>query len=243
MRDRDHVVRAPLTGRLFDADGNPMTPSFSHGASGKVYRYYVSAPLQQGARLDARQGEIRRVSANAIERLLGEMMAGLLPERGHDALGALVRAEVHTGSLQLSIQSRHLTRMRERLPDGAMAERDPVEASRLLVTVPIRMQLRGGRTSLVRGDVPRERRDPVLIKALRKAHAMLPRDRSGAPALEVAPAVPYHRLLLRLAFLAPDLQRDILAGRQPEELTLERLVRGDIPPEWDKQRRLFSRRS
>lgn len=66
---------------------------------------------------------------------------------------------------------------------------------------------------------------------------MLPRDSRGVPALETAPTLPYHRMLLRLAFLAPDIQRDILGGRQPAGLTLEQLVRGDIPPGWDAQRR------
>ena len=28
---RDRVARAPLTGRIFDADGNPMSPTFSYG--------------------------------------------------------------------------------------------------------------------------------------------------------------------------------------------------------------------
>ena len=41
---------APLARRIFDADGQPMSPTASRGARGKIYRYYVSAPLQQGGR-------------------------------------------------------------------------------------------------------------------------------------------------------------------------------------------------
>ena len=40
--------RSPLTGRIFDADGHPMSPTKARGRSGLSYRYYVSAPLQQG---------------------------------------------------------------------------------------------------------------------------------------------------------------------------------------------------
>ena len=47
---RDRVARAPLTGRIFDADGRPMSPTFSYGRRKNLYRYYVSAPLQQGKR-------------------------------------------------------------------------------------------------------------------------------------------------------------------------------------------------
>ena len=58
---RDRVARAPLTGRIFDADGQPMSPSFSYGRRSKLYRYYVSAPLLQGQRRRADDGAIRRV--------------------------------------------------------------------------------------------------------------------------------------------------------------------------------------
>ena len=102
---RDHVSRAPLTGRLFDTGGNPMTPSFSHGASGKVYRYYVSAPLQQGARMDYSDGVLRRVSAAGIERMIAEILVASLPDAGSDPLGSLVRAEVHAASLELVVDT------------------------------------------------------------------------------------------------------------------------------------------
>jgi hypothetical protein len=54
----------------------------------------------------------------------------------------------------------------------------------------------------------------------------------GLPEIAVlpqAPSKPYDRRLLCLAFLAPDIQRDILAGRQPPGLSLQRLVLGGIP--------------
>ena len=60
---------------------------------------------------------------------------------------------------------------------------------------------------------PGSQRDPVLIKALRAAHAMLGADHAGLPVFKAAPASSYPRRLVRLAFLAPDLQRTILAGR------------------------------
>ena len=45
---------APLTGKLFDAVGEPMSPTTSRGKSGKSYRYYVSTSLQQGTGLKSR---------------------------------------------------------------------------------------------------------------------------------------------------------------------------------------------
>ncbi len=42
--------------------------------------------------------------------------------------------------------------------------------------------------------------------------------------------------LLKLAYLAPDITEAILAGRQPQELTLAQLYRTDIPLDWQAQR-------
>ncbi|QGZ93558.1 hypothetical protein DSM104635_00370 [Terricaulis silvestris] len=50
-----------------------------------------------------------------------------------------------------------------------------------------------------------------------------------------------HRFV-RLAYLAPDLIREILDGRQRPGLTLDQLCRADLPLDWSAQRRLFSAR-
>jgi DNA invertase Pin-like site-specific DNA recombinase len=64
------VSTMPLRGLLFDADGQPMSPTFAHGRGGKVYRYYVSAPLQQGRGWQLEGDAIRRVPAEAVEALV-----------------------------------------------------------------------------------------------------------------------------------------------------------------------------
>ena len=79
----------------------------------------------------------------------------------------------------------------------------------------------------------------MLIKALRAAHAMLGADHAGLPVLETAPPSSYPRRLVRLAFLASDLQRAILAGRQPPGLTLAQLMRTPMPSLWSEQATLF----
>jgi hypothetical protein len=84
-----------------------------------------------------------------------------------------------------------------------------------------------------------QHRDPALIKSLRKARAMVGKDAHAMPWIDAAPASPYLRKMIRLAFLAPDIQRDILAGRQPPGLTLEQLIHMDIPAGWVEQRRLL----
>jgi hypothetical protein len=44
---------------------------------------------------------------------------------------------------------------------------------------------------------------------------------------------------MRLAFLAPDLKQAILDGRLPPGLSLQRLMRGELPVSWEAQRRLL----
>ena len=64
---------------------------------------------------------------------------------------------------------------------------------------------------------------------------MLGRDSRGGPVLNTSPTPRYDRRLMRLAFLAPAIQADILAGRQPRHVNLEFLIKADIPPIWPDQ--------
>jgi DNA invertase Pin-like site-specific DNA recombinase len=234
---RDRVARAPLTGRTFDADGQAMCPTFSYGKGGKLYRYYVSAPLQQGQRQYDGDGAIHRVSAPALEAMLARIVRRVATSEVSDPLDLLTRVEIHGRSLQLLMPVQHLPTARKRIHDGEIIERDPIDPTQLRLDLPIRAVLRGGRTTLIEAKAPGPRPDPVLIRALRAAHAMVRRDRSGLPVLDVAPPSPYHRRLVRLAFLAPDIQRAILSGRQPPGLTLGQLMESPLPLLWSEQRR------
>ena len=75
----------------------------------------------------------------------------------------------------------------------------------------------------------------LKARRLRKAHRMTGRER-GIPMVQAAPESPYDRRILRLAFLAPELQRDILGGLHPPGLNLERLMKTEVPLAWAEQR-------
>lgn len=106
-------------------------------------------------------------------------------------------------------------------------------------------RVRGGRTwvEAADGGPAFSRRDPVLVRGLRQAHRIAAtlgwRMADGALSSlnENAPARAYQRKLCTLVFLAPDIQKAILAGRQPPGLTLEAILRADFPLDWVKQRR------
>lgn len=137
-----------------------------------------------------------------------------------------------------------------RLPASHRLAPDSDDLELVRITVPCRLKLRGGRTVVTdaAGQIldGQPRPDPTLIKALKTAHRLLA-ESGGAPiaapgeaVLQVSPVVPYERSMLRLAFLAPDLQTQILEGRQPAGLNLQRFIDADLPAAWDDQRRMFS---
>ena len=232
---------ARLIGRIFDAAGHPMSPTHSRGSSGKLYRYYVSAPLQQGLS-QAKTGTAampQRVSASALEEVLHCTLQRLIPTED-EALRSLLRVEVQRQRLHLTIKAANRA-LTGPLLDHEHLTRDPDVPNTYLLTLPITLSRTGSRATIVAGTPTsgastRVRRDPILISALRRAHTMVPRDAHG-PILTTAPDSQYARRLAALALLAPDIQRDILAGRQPQTLTLAMLMAGDQPLDWAEQRR------
>jgi DNA invertase Pin-like site-specific DNA recombinase len=252
------VASAPLKGLIFDVHGQPMSPTFTHGRKGKLHRYYVSAPLQQGGHPPNDDG-IYRAPAELVERLVERTVDPLLSRSGEATWAACVRrVELHPATVQLVVD-------RQAMIGGhgdVLAQCDlvtaklPIDArvvgdlgGRLRITLPIRFKLRGGRTWIIGANgeaIPRkDAADTALAKGLRAAHRLLLANSEGPahdPARRVITTIPkswYERQLMRLAFLAPDIQERILDGQQPVGVTLEDIIRGDVPSDWDEQRRRY----
>ena len=259
--------RSPLTGRIFDADGHPMSPTTARGRSGRSYRYYVSAPLQQGRAAQLAPGAsngmrpvrgsvertskansdtvagLRRVASDAIEARIGAILTRLLPGLPGDPLQIPLRIELHPGALHLLLPATLRATVEAHLIAGETLAQEAGASGHLRLACPIGLYRRGGRTDVMATSKDGPRADPTLVRALRAAHAMVARDASGLPRIEAAPASPHQRRLIRLAFLSPDLQQSILDGRQPQGLTLSRLIDTEIPLCWDAQVRMFGRRA
>ncbi len=255
------VATMPLRGRIFDADGMPMSPTFTHKAGNKLYRYYVSAPLQQGRRPSS--NAISRVPAAAIEALvcsgLERLTSSATKPPTEMPLSALARVELHPTSVQLVVRrvglfpttgdlQSELETLSARLAPAWRIMPDASDPDSVRLTIPTRMKLRGGRVCITdeRGEaLVKPVADQTLAGALKQAHALLARrggismdgpDRSAA---DQAFASSYERKLTQLAFLSPDLQLAILEGRHPVGMTLKTLLEMEIPPAWVDQRRLF----
>ena len=97
---------------------------------------------------------------------------------------------------------------------------------------------RGVETVLILGaETPN--RDETIIKAVARAHTWAEEWKAGASLSDIANKVGWTtsplRQRLKLAFLSPAIVQAILDGRQPADLSLEKLLRTDIPLDWDRQ--------
>ena len=116
------------------------------------------------------------------------------------------------------------------------------------LTIPFSIRRRGVETRIVLEANPHDRpqRDEHLVRMVARSYKWMQQLMAGE-------AVPLKKLaategldpadvsrLLPLACLSPDIVEAILAGRQPADLTVERLKRlPDLPLEWSKQHTLL----
>lgn len=125
---------------------------------------------------------------------------------------------------------------------------DKIDDESQSVSVPARLVRRGKETRIAvpPSEQVRTERDPALIKLVVKAHMArealaLAGEKSIA---EIADEEGYSRdyfgVLLRIAYMAPDILTAIIDGRQPIQLNRQRLARAtNLPIDWDAQRQMF----
>ena len=249
------LAESMLTGKLFDAEGRPMSPSFAYGKGGKAYSYYIALALKQGRR-PARESVPRRISAPLLDRSLCERLRQLT---GRHDLGAaelrllIRRVELHARATDVVIAAERLTtdspaclihRLKQRLVAGEQAIAEPDGAIRL--GLPPVSCLRAGRPWTE--DAKKPAAPPLndgLVEALRSSHRELLELKSSPltayrDLAEARPPGTHHRRqLARLPFLAPDLQAIILEGREPAHINLRHLLKTELPLAWSDQRVLF----
>jgi site-specific DNA recombinase len=239
---------ALLTGRIFDDQGRPYTPSFAYGRGGRRYRYYVRAeagPARRPGRAEA-PPRLPGPPSEAIVLAALQRLSGREEPDWTALLPMLLKVEVGAERVRLTLDSRRidespvalvLDELQGRLQLGERAAL--AEDGVIIVILPGRFHRRGGRT-WCSADLTPPRVDATLVKALRSAHAIAEAQgfsplapNSYARACED----PYQDKLSRLVFLAPDIQQAILDGRQPPGLTLQQLMRVELPIDWNDQRR------
>ena len=122
--------------------------------------------------------------------------------------------------------------------------------SHVTVRVPLTIRRRPGRKTMVslgfgaEGGLIATKADPALVKALARAfrYQKLLDEGRYASISDMAAVEKIERgylgTLLRLTLLAPEMVEAILNGRQPEGVTLLRLLEG-VPAAWGEQKAAF----
>ncbi|AGI71025.1 DNA integration/recombination/inversion protein [Octadecabacter arcticus 238] len=258
-----------LTGKVFDETGDRLTPSHTKTGKGRRLRYYVSHRLirssgpkdPSGWRLPAPELEtlvtslIRThlgtasVRANLISLattdeivLIANKMTELSnKENGADGetnrimLGLIERVLIVPGKIQITISA------------SAIAEILTIDAKRisdehLSLQSDFRTRKRGVETKLILADATGTC-DETLFKNIALAHRYFDLIRSGKTYAEIAEAEGASKRrvqqLIELAFLAPDIVRDVWEGGQPVGLTSHWLKSHAFSPVWTAQRDLF----
>ncbi|MCA0928771.1 recombinase family protein [Ruegeria profundi] len=258
---------APLTGKLHDETGDRLTPTHTR-RHGRQIRYYVSNRLVSGGTYPRGW----RLPANALEQAVANAIARHIGKLARDHR-ICVRPDLQRGDAILTKAQHLTCRLSEGangllqkiLDEGQIEKRNivlklnadalaealgvqPNEIDRAVLTieVPFELRRRGVEVRIVIGD--REPQpDRTLLRALSRAHVWAAELRNGRPLGEIAVATghaeSYIRTRSQLAFLSPEIQSAILEGRQPTNLTLERIIRKPVPLDWDAQARLFGFKS
>ncbi len=250
-----------LANKLFDAaSGEALIPTHT-SKKGRRYRYYVSRSLNLGEKRVGTGGWRLPglVIENTVDGIARSMLtdqniilsalsnadapATLIPhvlERAKNAIaqsGSIIGdyvTKVSIGPDRIEVKL-SLARL---LPDGM--ELPDIHISQ---TKPMRMQRRNNEMRLVLDSNGENATiDSVLAKGIAQAHVWVEELFSGQ-ADSLAELVNRHKVsegylkkLMPLAFLAPDIVTSILAGKQPDSLSKEKLVSNPLPPIWQDQR-------
>lgn len=135
------------------------------------------------------------------------------------------------------------------LDQDALPASEARKRGAITIEVPVRFRRRGVEAKLVVLDHqhPASGPDPNLIKALARAHEWFGQivrgEADGVGAIARAERLDraYVTRMLCLAFLAPDIARTVMDGRQAPELTAKRLIRSalNFPLLWPDQVDMF----
>ncbi|MBF0127557.1 MAG: hypothetical protein HQM02_10150 [Magnetococcales bacterium] len=120
------------------------------------------------------------------------------------------------------------------------------DGSTIIVSIPMQMRKRGGRTLIVapEGMTLAQPREESLVKLVVRAHHWLKllKEKKFSSVRELAEHkgidASYVAKILRLTLLAPDIVTLILDGRQPDCMTWKEL-RKSFPMLWSEQRKLW----
>ena len=119
---------------------------------------------------------------------------------------------------------------------------DALNEEALCITSVFQIRKRGVETKLILADLP-SGQDDKLIRNIAKAHSWFKQITSGKTFGQIATAEQTSKRrvqqMIDLAFLAPDIVRDVLEGKQPTGFTSDWCKQHGLPADWNDQRSLL----
>ena len=243
---------SPLTGKLFDADGMPMRPTFGHGRGKRIYRYYVSETLlPNGKAANHHNTAGERISATRLERVVASVMIPLMPA-GSDAdslFNAITRIRVRSGSLRVWLDLAALMQEDDCKADIIQRAKDidpdaEIDGDNVRITIQAQAIRRGKTLHASASIVDDTQRRRVLADLLHKSHALLNKLNASPLALEQhsqmsVPVNEWSKQRIVIGLLAPDIQKMLLQGKAPLHIMPDMLVSRELPMDWEEQRRML----
>jgi len=224
--------RSPLAGKLFDTEGDLLTPSHTN-KKGRRYRYYISRKLieQSGSRQDGWRipaTEIERAVVQAVKQDRDVRMAWSARKLEHpgkdELLEKINRVQIHQGYLEVVLNP-------------------TCEAQTITITALYTMRRRGVETKLLLDGGANSELDATLAKRILQATDWFEKVKSGIPVYEIAKAAglsaDYVAQNIELGFLAPKILAAIIDGTLPPHLNVTTLSRMQLPVEWPAQEALL----
>lgn len=226
--------RAPLAGKVFDAEGAPLFSSHAN-KKGRRYRYYISkhhvvesGEQKAGWRLPA--GELERaVSASLAEHREVQLALAATPDAApsQDELLSWVTT-VRIGRASLSVEAT--------LPRACGGTPLQIEA-------PFTQRRRGVEQKLVLAARSSRAPDVPFIRRILRAMERVEKIRSGVSLAELAAAEntcpEYLSKNLDLAYLSPKVLQAIARGAQDPTLAVSHFASRRLPVIWAEQEPIF----
>lgn len=255
-----------LSGKLFDDKGNKMTPSHSNTRN-KRYRYYVSQAILQCDRQNA--GAISKVPAEEIENCVKNGIIEFLKNektiqnyiseldiaRQKEVLQKLSnygvqndfvrevlnKAVLYSDKVEVILSKDVLLRKIANMQSSK--EEETIE---IVKNIQIHSTSQSGALVIDSVQNPSSRINPFLVKVIAKSYywnKLLDEGKAKSSKdiqlLEGLADSSYIRDVLRLRFLSPRIVESILEGRQPADLTVQKLMKVKTL-DWAEQNKLLN---
>jgi hypothetical protein len=245
-RYRYYVSRTLITDDQSDRSAGLRIPAgeIEQAVTSRLRRWLVDpSSVYQAIRL-ADPSAQRRLIARAED--IGKSWSELPATRQHAFVTALIeRIDVGANRIDIHLRPARLSTLLDIAATPLSSATDETQ----ILSVPIKLRRCGRETKmLIEGTDPfaTAKPDARLIKLLiraREFNATLV-DSDGVPFAALAKregvSPSYFTRLVRLSYLAPDITQAILDGRQPRDLTADKLLAySRLPLTWHEQRRVL----